>query len=111
MSAIGSESWRGAENYDEGDELHTRATQFLASIKWDALRATASKCRGGIECELSDKYSLGHFNLVRRLVFNDGVSWVARLRMPLLQNFFGDREALDVHSSMSIEIATTNYLR
>lgn len=85
MSAIGSDSWRGAENY-EGDELHNRATNFLTSISWDALAAIASKYRNGIDCQLNEKYSLGYFNLVRRLVFKDGVSWVARLRLPLLQN-------------------------
>lgn len=111
MSALGSDSWICASGYDEGDELHTRVTDFVKRVDWDSLTNIASSLRNGFKCTLSAKYSVGHFNLVRKLVFEDGVGWVARLRMPLLQNVFGTREALDVASSMRIEFATAKFLK
>lgn len=111
MTALGSDSWVGASDYDEGDELHTRVSEFIKGINWKRLTEVASDLRKGSKCRLSEKYSVGHFNLVRKLVFEDGVSWIARLRLPLLQNVFGTREALDVASSMRIEIATAKYLK
>lgn len=38
-----------------------------------------------LTCWLSKKYSVGDYNLVRRLTFSDGVSWIARIRMPDLK--------------------------
>jgi hypothetical protein len=29
---------------------------------------------------------VGNFNLVRKIVFEDGVEWIARLRMPVLKD-------------------------
>lgn len=110
MGEVGSTSWLDATEYDEGDELHTRATSFVASVNWDILTARASERRGS-KCSLSDKFSLGHFNLVRRLVFEDGTSWIVRLRLPQLPSTFGTREALDPIVCMRIEIATMSYLR
>lgn len=111
MSMLGSESWLDAEDNEDGSELHTRATTFFAAIKWDTLTSLASRMRDGIACQLSDKFSLGHFNLVRRVIFADGISWIVRLRLPELQSFFGNREALSGQEAMKIEIATMHYLR
>ena len=111
MSAIGSDSWINADEFESGDELHNRATDFVAKIDWEALTSLASKLRDGINCHVSDKFSLGQFNMVRRIVFEDGTSWVSRLRLPELKSVFGHREALDVRSSMQVEIATMAYLR
>lgn len=61
-------------------------------------------------CELSDKYSLGYYNLVKRLIFLDGVSWIVRLRLPQLPSVFGTREAMESTDCMSIEIAIMNYM-
>ena len=108
---IGSHLWLSSSVYDEGDELYGRATNFLKTTKWAALKTIASGFRGGIECQLSEKYSLGHFNLVRKFTFDDGECWVVRLRLPILQNVFGNREALDVEPGMRSEIATMNFLR
>lgn len=108
MSGLGSGNWQGAATDDP--ELHNRATTFVASIKWDALIALASE-RRSTECQLSEKFSMGHYNLVRRLTFSDGVNWAVRLRLPALQTVFGTREALSVEGCMSIEIATMKYIR
>ena len=110
MDHLGSDAWLDANEIDEESELHTRATTFVAAIKWEKLKTLASGIRG-MECELSDKYSLGHYNLVKRLTFVDGVSWIVRLRLPQLPSVFGAREAMKAADCMGIEIATMNYIR
>ena len=110
MADIGSDSWTGIDQIDEEDELQGRTTAFLGAIKWQALTSLASRMRA-VDCQLSEKYSVGHFNLVRRLQFADGISWIARLRLPELPGVFGQREALNAEECMRIEIATMKYIR
>ena len=110
MTELGSDSWVGLEQVDEENELYDRTTAFIGAIKWQALTALATRMRS-VDCQLSEKYSVGHFNLVRRLQFADGVSWIARLRLPELPSMFGQREALNAKECMRIEIATMKYLR
>jgi len=109
MSGLGSDTWLEASEIDEESDLHIRATTFVATIHWENLVTIASRIRG-TQCTLSEKYSLGHFNLVRRLTFVDGVSWVARLRLPDLPSVFGMREAMKPAGCMGIEIATMRFL-
>lgn len=80
--ALGSDAWVGAGKYQPGSELHTRATNFFKDANWGALAATASRSRAGVSCKFSEKFSVGHFNKTRRLDFDDGICWVARLRFP-----------------------------
>jgi hypothetical protein len=110
MAELGSGNWVGLEQIDEDDELYDRTTAFIGAIKWQALTSLATRMRA-VDCQLSEKYSVGHFNLVRRLQFTDGVSWIARLRLPDLPSMFGQREALNAEECMRIEIATMKYLR
>lgn len=110
-SNIGSASWNNADDYEPGAELHTRAVTFLDAINWEALTSLASKLRDGTPCRTEQPYSIGHFNMVRRITFADDVSWVARLRMPDLDAGFGSRESLSPTSLMRVEVATVKYLR
>ena len=108
---VGSGTWTGNQDYDCDGELYSRTESFLKNIDWTALAAHASKHRSGILCKIQQSFSAGHFNMVRRIMFADGVSWIARLRLPELATFFGNREALDVDHAMRIEIATMRYIR
>lgn len=103
---LGSASWIGADADIIGIKYHERATTFFATVKWDVLVSTASGLRNGIPCEVSERYSIGHFNMVRRITFVDGVSWVARLRMPHMR-----RELLDVASVLKVEVASMKFLK
>lgn len=107
---LGSASWNGAADYKTGDEFYERATAFFAAVKWDVLASISSSLRNGIPCEFGEKFSIGHFNMVQRIVFEDGISWVARLRLPLLKAVFGGRE-LDSASSLKIEIASMKFFK
>ncbi|PGH20359.1 hypothetical protein AJ80_03627 [Polytolypa hystricis UAMH7299] len=79
--------------------LYTRATLFFEQVEWGELAAIVSRHRDGISCSYHEKFSLGHFNMVRQIEFEDGVKWVARLRMPKIGGGF-DREALHDESAM-----------
>ncbi|CAH0033440.1 unnamed protein product [Clonostachys rhizophaga] len=109
-SNLRSVSWNNADDYESEGELHTRAVKFLDAVNWEALTSLASKLRDGTRCRIEQPYSIGHFNMVRRITFTDDVSWVARLRMPDLDAVFGSREGLDPTSLMRVEVATMKYL-
>jgi hypothetical protein len=79
-SAFGSAAWTGGEEY--GGEYTERIDDFLCKVNTSALLSYASSLRGNRSCTLSREFSVGNFNLVRNLEFEDGVSWIARLRMP-----------------------------
>lgn len=108
---MASSHWVGSEPYEEGDLLRERAEVFLREVNWDALIQICSEAHRGVACRLHDKFSLGHFNLVRHVIFEDGMEWIARLRLPDIPAVFGQRELLDVESIMKSEIAATKYLR
>ncbi|PNY24387.1 Uncharacterized protein TCAP_05683 [Tolypocladium capitatum] len=49
--------------------------------------------------------------MVRRILFADGISWVARIRLPPLPAAFGDGELLDVASILKVEVSSLQFLR
>ena len=108
---MASSHWLGAGKYSEGDALYKRAETFLREINWDVLIQICSEAHRHLGCRLHDKFSLGHFNLVRHIIFEDGEEWIARLRLPHIPSVFGQRELPDVESIMKSEIAATKYLR
>jgi hypothetical protein len=119
---LGSDSWTGAGDYapsdDESDDtndvnrlFYQRATSFVGQVNWEALAALSSGLRGSVTCKVRENYSIGHFNMVRRLDFADGVSWVARLRMPELKAVFGEGDALDAIEAMKVEIASMKFYK
>jgi hypothetical protein len=108
---LGSASWIGADAYEIGGELHERAIAFLAAVKWDVLASLSSSLRDGIPCKFGKKFSIGHFNVVKHIIFEDRINWVARLRLPPLKAVFGGREALDIASTLKVEIASMNFFK
>ena len=84
---------------------------FIAAVNWDALLSLSSRLRHGISCKISDKFSIGHFNMVRRIIFDDQVSWIARLRLPPISNVPADREAASVARILEVEVAGMKFLR
>ena len=108
---MASSHWLGAEEYEKDDPLYERAEAFLRQVNWDLLVQICSEARRSIPCRLHEKFSLGHFNLARHIIYEDGEEWIARLRLPDIPPVFGLRELLDVESIMKSEIAATKYLR
>ncbi len=108
--SLGSDAWLGASEDEPGSEFHTRATNFLKLVNWDALATTAAQCRGGIPCSFTEKFSIGHFNMTRRLSFVDGINWVARVRFPSSDEAVA-RESLSTPRTMEIEVASMKFFR
>ncbi len=79
---IGSDAWVGADVYEIDSKYNERTAQFVSQVKWDVLAGIASRHRNRVACTYDAKFSVGQFNLVRRLRFTDGVSWVVRVRLP-----------------------------
>ncbi|KAF5723485.1 hypothetical protein FMUND_1809 [Fusarium mundagurra] len=74
VDLVGSTSWTGADAYDPSDELHDRALAVLDKLNWDHLLSLSSALNNGVPCTFSPKFSIGHFNMVRRIDFTDGTS-------------------------------------
>ena len=55
---------------------------FLANIRWKALCDYASALNRSIPCALDPRIAMGGRNVVRILDFANGQRWIARLRMP-----------------------------
>ena len=122
IPVLGSDSWIGADDYatsgegsDGGNDvcslLYRRATSFVAEVNWEALASLSSGIRNNVACKVRDNYSIGHSHMVRRLDFADGISWVARLRMPELKAVFGEGDARDITDSMKAEIASMKFYK
>ncbi|KAI0148392.1 hypothetical protein GGR57DRAFT_515373 [Xylariaceae sp. FL1272] len=95
LSNLGSDSWIGSDAFEPGDEFEQRASNFIATVNWDTLLSLATGFRNGNMCELGDKFSIGQSNMVRRIIFGDQVSWIARLRMPPVGTIDTSREAAE----------------
>ena len=80
LPEVGSSSWVGP---DSDDEDSIKVQRFFDTFKWYVLAAIASRLRDGLGCNYADRFSTGQFNIVRRLIFEDGVSWVVRVQLPL----------------------------
>lgn len=79
-SILGSSGWTGGAEYH--GEYADRIDQFVKAVDDNALKKYASGLRENRPCVLSREFSVGNDNLVRKIEFDDGIKWVARLRMP-----------------------------
>ncbi|VUC23585.1 unnamed protein product [Clonostachys rosea] len=111
VAPLGSDSWIGADASQANDEFHQRASLFISAVNWAALLSISSHLRDGMPCKLSDAFSIGHSNMVRRIIFDDQVSWAARLRMPPVSAIPSSREAASVASIIGVEVAGMSFLR
>ncbi|KAG8156786.1 hypothetical protein KVR01_013391 [Diaporthe batatas] len=64
----------------------TAELESLTFINWETLEQYASKARRALEgadfaCRLSFDYNMGGLHVVRRLIFDDGYEWLARLQL------------------------------
>ncbi|GAB1311967.1 hypothetical protein MFIFM68171_02177 [Madurella fahalii] len=113
--SLGSAAWTCGDEYGGEGEYADRIDQFIDKINKNALLSYASLLRGNQPCTLSSEFSVGHFNLVRKIQFDDGVEWIARLRMPPMADHGNgmisppswERIFLDMQS----ELATMEFVR
>jgi hypothetical protein len=111
-SAFGSAAWTGGEEY--GGEYTERIDDFLVKINASTLLSYPSSLREKRSCTISREFSVGNFNLVRRIEFEDGISWIARLRMPPMLD---EHTGASLHSQekvrleMQSELDTMDFIR
>jgi hypothetical protein len=78
---VGSAAWTGGREYE--DEYAERIHRFIEQINEQAVLDYVSALRKDQEqCTISPEFSVGNFNLVRKVKFDDGVEWIVRFRMP-----------------------------
>ena len=63
------------------EPYRVRALMALEYINWDALKLEASRVRS-VPCHLGNQYGFGGRNVVREIVFDDNVHWIARVKIP-----------------------------
>ncbi|KAI5861327.1 kinase-like domain-containing protein [Durotheca rogersii] len=107
FAPVGSDAWTGGKEY-EGEHAE-RICQFRDIVNQEALKAYTSKLRQNQPCTLSPEFSVGQDNLVRKIRFDDGVEWIARLRMPPMEGESSRPEATLLE--MQSELATMEFVR
>ena len=69
-------------------DTSTHPEPSLSLVNWETLMHYASRVKerrdggSGTTCQLSPQYNMGGRNLVRRLDFQNGPRWVARIQLP-----------------------------
>ena len=74
--------WKGLSTFSKGTSLYNLSQDLLKSVRWDTLCAHASNMRKGLTCSVETPIAMGGRHLIRILTFEDGVRWIARLRLP-----------------------------
>ncbi|KAI0096980.1 hypothetical protein GGR51DRAFT_578541 [Nemania sp. FL0031] len=110
---FGSAAWTNGEEY--GGEYAERINQFVHKINTKALLSYASSLRGNQLCTVSHEFSVGSFNLVRKIQFDDGVEWIVRLRMPPMPDRGSSTASPPARKRMRLdmqsELATMEFVR
>ncbi|KAM0296221.1 hypothetical protein ACHAPM_010481 [Fusarium culmorum] len=136
---LGSDSWFGLDQLDSGqldpDEREC-AVATLAAINWQSLLTIASNLRNGanprndsnlpsgsnphtdsnprdgVSCTFTESFTMGQSNMVRRIQFSDGISWVARVRITQPDKSIPTgRELLGFADVVGIEVASMKFFK
>lgn len=112
-------NWREAVTPATSEPYRVLASKAVDYIDWKALRMAAEKVRA-IPCAVGEQYTLGGSHVIREIVFDDDVHWIARVRMARINknadehyipkqvhDFWTDALAAEMQS----EIDTMSYVR
>jgi hypothetical protein len=83
---LGSDAWTNEPRYQ--DEYRARLDFVLGEVSILAIQHLGSSVRNGLECTISNNFSAGNFNLVKKITFVDGVQWIVRIRLPPISYFY-----------------------
>ncbi|EKJ72851.1 hypothetical protein FPSE_06897 [Fusarium pseudograminearum CS3096] len=116
---LGSDSWFGIDQLGSGQldssQLDPDEREFavatLAAINWESLLTIASNLRTA-SCTFTESFTMGQSNMVRRIQFSDGISWVARVRITQPNKYIPTgRELLSFADVVGIEVASMRFLK
>ena len=111
-----SAKWTGISELMRSDSPMAKGMEdILAQVDLEGLRSIASSLRNGRKCTISDRYTCGAYNLVFEVLFDDGISWIARLRSAspmqvVSQELVFESPTYKQHI-MESEVATMKYVR
>ena len=88
--------------------IRARAESFILSVDWQALLDCAANVRDGMKCALLSHIGLGYNHMVRIIRFKDEIQWVARLRLPSLED---EGTTPYIAKSMGCEASTMTVVR
>jgi len=72
--------WQSNQSHIKDESLvHWR--KCIEFIRWDALNDAAERLRN-MPCKFGQQYGFGARHVVRELVFDDDVHWIARVNLP-----------------------------
>lgn len=74
-------TWRKICSYSLYTCVGRSVRECLERTDWDQLCLLASSLRQGVPCQVLPELKNGLHHLVRLLVFDDGTTWIARVRM------------------------------
>jgi isoamyl acetate esterase len=81
VKGLVSAKWPGISELIRSDSPQAKGFETLLNqIDLDGLRKIASELRHGLNCTIIEKYTCGAYNVVFEILFDDGLSWIARLR-------------------------------
>lgn len=73
--------WTYHSSQQEGPR-RARTDQFLETVDWHSLQQYAAKKHDGVACKVLPEIGLGGVHVVRIIEFDNGIRWIARLRLP-----------------------------
>ncbi|GAB0137239.1 hypothetical protein EsDP_00005515 [Epichloe bromicola] len=74
-------TWRKVCSYPLDTHIGRSVHKCLVRTNWDQLCLLASSLRQGVPCRVLPELKNGLHHLVRLLKFDDGTTWIARVRM------------------------------
>ena len=78
--------WKGLLSHNDESAYGQWARKFLDRINWDALCEYASRLYNDENCTISPQYTMGGRHVVRRICFERGTKWIARVRITTTLN-------------------------
>lgn len=118
MSTFTNFRWSDAR-HSSAEPYRVRATKSIETINWAALNDVAASYRS-VGCTLGQQYGFGGRHVVREIVFDDNIRWIARVGIPPINHNEDEKyEPKPIHETftaekereMQSEIATMAYVR
>ena len=73
--------FKWSNSADSSKPYQVRESKALEYIDWNALNNVAAQSRN-IPCAIGFQYGIGGRHLVREILFDDDIHWIARVRIP-----------------------------
>ena len=107
LATVGSDTWQDASQVITASPRGKLIANCIKTVKWESLLMLCSNLREGTGCKISEKFSVGSHNLVKLVDFDDGVKWVARISLQVIDDFM----TASVEERMDREVTIYKFLK